>query len=157
MSLRLPPLSVLLAIGLACLLLVWLALGDIEGFRDTPPEEKEAEGPALTRVEVVERQASVHSPQLTLQGQLEAHRELELRARQAGRVTGLPVAVGSRVADGQVLLELDRDELPQRLEQAEAELALAQAELAGGEVTHVASRADEATRSFAVEVGLDNP
>ncbi|SEL08263.1 efflux RND transporter periplasmic adaptor subunit [Halomonas daqiaonensis] len=130
---RLPPLSVLLAIGLTCLLLVWLALGDIEGFRDTPPEGDEAEEQALTRVEVVERQAQAYSPQLVLQGQLEAHREVDLRARQSGRVEALPVALGGRVSRGETLLALAREELPARLEQAEAELALARAELAGAE------------------------
>ncbi|MBB3189640.1 efflux RND transporter periplasmic adaptor subunit [Halomonas cerina] len=133
MSRRLPPLSVLFAIGLACLLLVWLALGDIEGFRDTPPEGHAAEPPALTRVEVAERQALSHSPRLVLQGQLEAHREVELRARQAGRVAALPVALGKRVTRGETLLVLAREELPARLEQAEAELALARGELAGAE------------------------
>lgn len=130
---RLPPLSVLFAIGLACLLLVWLALGDIEGFRDTPPEDDEAEGPALPRVEVVERLARAHSPRLVLQGQLEAHREVALRARQAGRVEALPVALGERVSRGETLLALAREELPARLEQAEAELALARGELAGAD------------------------
>ncbi len=129
----LPPLSVLIAIGLACLLVVWLALGDIEGFRDTPPEGDAAEGAVLTRVEVVERQAQAFSPRLVLQGQLEAHREVELRARQAGRVSALPVALGERVRQGETLLALDREELPARLAQAEAELALARGELAGAE------------------------
>src|SRR5699024_4301034 len=122
-----------LAIGLVCLLLLWLALGDISGFRDAPPASDAAEGPALTRVEVVERHAAVHVPHLVLQGQLEAHREVELRARQSGRVEALPVAVGERVEQGETLLALAREELPERLAEAEAELALAQAELAGGE------------------------
>jgi multidrug efflux system membrane fusion protein len=130
---RRPPLSVVLAIGLVLLLLIWLALGDFHRFQDTAPDAADTEREMPTRVEVMERQASIHSPQLTLQGQLEAYRELELRVRQAGRVTGLPVALGNRVAESQILLELERDELPQRLAQAEAELALARAELAGGE------------------------
>lgn len=130
---RLPPLSVLLATGLACLLVVWLALGDIEGFRDTPPEGDEAAPPALTRVEVTARQAQAHSPRLVLQGQLEAHREVALRARQAGRVEALPVPLGERVSQGETLLALAREELPARLAQAEAELALARAELAGAD------------------------
>ncbi|MDZ7853702.1 MAG: efflux RND transporter periplasmic adaptor subunit [Halomonas sp.] len=129
----LPPLSVLFAIGLACLLLVWLALGDIEAFRETAPEGGDTAEPALTRVEVVERQAQAHSPRLVLQGQLEAHREVELRARQSGRVEALPVALGERVTQGETLLALAREELPARLEQAEAELALARGELAGAE------------------------
>ncbi|TDO03493.1 MULTISPECIES: efflux RND transporter periplasmic adaptor subunit [Halomonas] len=133
MSRRLPPFPVLLAIGLACLLLVWLVLGDIQGFRDTPPEGDEAEGPAPTRVEVVERQAQAHAPRLVLQGQLEAYREVALRARQMGRVEALPVALGERVSRGQTLLALAREELPARLAQAEAELALARSELEGAE------------------------
>lgn len=133
MLLRRPPLSVLLAIGLVSLLLVWLALGDFHRFQDTAPESADAEQEMPTRVEVVERRANVHTPRMTLQGRLEAHRELELRARQAGKVSALPTALGSRVTAGQVLLELERDELPQRREQAQAELALAQAELSGGE------------------------
>ncbi|MCH4563418.1 efflux RND transporter periplasmic adaptor subunit [Halomonas sp. EGI 63088] len=128
-----PPLSVLLAIGLVLVLLLWLALGDFERFRDTAPPAGEAEVSEPPRVEVVERLAEDHAPRLVVQGQLEAHRELELRARQAGRVSTLPVALGSRVARGEVLLEIARDELPERLEQAEAELALARAELAGAD------------------------
>ncbi|MGM0692880.1 MAG: efflux RND transporter periplasmic adaptor subunit [Pseudomonadota bacterium] len=130
---HLPPLSVLLAIGLACLLLVWLALGDIEGFRDSAPEAETPEGPTLPRVEVIEQRAEAHSPRLVLQGQLEADREVELRARRPGRVAALPVAPGERVSQGDTLLALAQEELPARLEQAEAELALARGELAGAE------------------------
>jgi len=133
MHLRLPPRSVLLAIGLSCLLLVWLALGDIEGFRDTAPESEATEGQALTRVEVVERQAMAHAPRLVLQGRLEAYREVALRAQRSGQVVALPVALGERVSRGDTLLALASDALPARLDQAEAELALAQAELAGAE------------------------
>lgn len=130
---RLPPPSVLLAIGLVLLLLLWLAFGDLQSFRDAPPSAEEEETPPPPQVEVRESLAAPHSPRLVLQGQLEAYRELELRVRQAGRVAGLPVAVGSRVEAGQPLLELARDELPQRLAQAEAQLALARAELAGAD------------------------
>lgn len=133
MSRRRPPLSVLLAIGLVLLLLLWLALGDLERFRDTAPPADEAEAVEPPRVEVAERRAEDHTPRLVVQGQLEAHRELELRARQAGRVAALPVALGSQVERGEVLLEVAGDELPERLEQAEAELTLARAELAGAD------------------------
>ncbi|MEQ6916068.1 efflux RND transporter periplasmic adaptor subunit [Halomonas aquatica] len=136
MSRRLPPLPLLLALGLACLLLLWLALGDIEGFRDAPPERAAAEGPTPTRVEVVERHAAPYTPHRVLQGQLEAHREADLRARTTGRVEALPIALGERVSAGQPLLALAREALPARLAQAEAELALARAELAGADRLH---------------------
>ena len=130
---RLPPLPPLLAIAVTLALVAWLAFGDLQRFRDSAPESEPAEEPTPPRVEVSEREAEPHAPRLILQGHLEADRELTLRARQAGRVEALPVAAGSRVEAGTVLLELARDELPARLEQAEAELALARAELAGAD------------------------
>lgn len=130
---RLPPLPPLLAIAVTLALVAWLALGDLQRFQDTPPESESAAEATPPRVEVSERQAEPHSPQLVLQGHLMADRELTLRARQAGRVEALPVAEGERVTAGTVLMALDRDELPARLEQAEAELALARAELAGAD------------------------
>nr|WP_298250897.1 efflux RND transporter periplasmic adaptor subunit [uncultured Halomonas sp.] len=132
---RLPPFPALLAIGLVIALLAWLLLGDIQGFRDAPPEtppaaEADTEAP---RVEVAPRDAETHAPTLVLQGELEARRTLELRARQAGRVATLPVAEGSRVEAGAALLEQAQEELPARLAQAEDDLALARAELSGAD------------------------
>ncbi|MDR5903151.1 efflux RND transporter periplasmic adaptor subunit [Halomonas icarae] len=132
---RLPPLPALLAIGLVILLLAWLLLGDIQGFRDAPPEppsaaEADAEPP---RVEVALREAETHAPTLVLQGELEAHRTLELRARHTGRVAALPVAEVSSVEAGELLLEQAQEELPARLAQAEDALTLARAELAGAD------------------------
>ncbi len=130
---RLPPLPSLFAIGLVALLLAWLLLGDLQRFQDEAPDADARPAAELTRVEVVTRHAEPHAPTLVLQGQLEARRELLLRARQAGRVAALPVAEGSRIEAGRVLLELARDELPERQAQAEDDLALARAELAGAE------------------------
>jgi len=130
---RLPPFPALLAIGLVIALLAWLLLGDIQGFRDAPPEAQPAAEADAPRVEVERREAETHAPTLILQGELEAQREGELRARQSGHVEALPVAEGSRVEAGEVMLALAREELPARLSQAEDDLALARAELAGAE------------------------
>lgn len=130
---RLPPLPPLLAVIVTLALVAWLALGDMQHFQDAPPEGEPAAEPTPPRVEVSERRAEAHSPQLVLQGHLTADRELTLRARQPGRVEALPVAEGERVEAGTVVLALARDELPARLEQAEAELTLARAELAGAD------------------------
>src|SRR5690554_527848 len=119
---RLPPLPPLLAVIVTLALVAWLALGDMQHFQDAPPEGEPAAEPTPPRVEVSERRAEAHSPQLVLQGHLTADRELTLRARQPGRVEA-----------GTVVLALARDELPARLEQAEAELTLARAELAGAD------------------------
>lgn len=128
---RRPATSVLLAIALGLALLLWLAFGDLSSFRDDPPPSTEAETPPPPRVEVETRHAEPYAPSLVVQGHLEAYRELELRARGSGRVEALPVALGERIERGDDLLRLEQDALPERLEQAEAELALARAELSG--------------------------
>ncbi|QTF91815.1 efflux RND transporter periplasmic adaptor subunit [Halomonas sp. BM-2019] len=130
---RRPPLPPLLAVAVTLALGIWLAFGDLQRFQEAPPEGEPAVAEPATRVEVVTRVAEPHAPRLVLQGHLTADRELTLRVRQTGRVEALPIAAGSRVEAGTVLLELAREELPARLEQAEAELALARAELAGAD------------------------
>src|SRR5690554_548632 len=118
---RLPPLPPLLAVIVTLALVAWLALGDMQHFQDAPPEGEPAAEPTPPRVEVSERRAEAHSPQLVLQGHLTADRELTLRARQPGRVEALPVAEGERVEAGTVVLALARDELP-RSEEHTSEL-----------------------------------
>ncbi|MGQ0334602.1 efflux RND transporter periplasmic adaptor subunit [Halomonas elongata] len=128
---RRPSTSILLAIALGLALLLWLAFGDISSFRDDPPSAAESEAPPPPRVEVETHHAEPYAPTLVVQGHLEAYHELELRARLSGRVEALPVPQGGRVERGDELLRLEQDALPERLEQAEAELALARAELSG--------------------------
>jgi multidrug efflux system membrane fusion protein len=122
-----------MAFVLVVLLALWLAFGDLASFRDSPPDAEPAPETPPTRVEIMERQASDYAPRLIVQGQLEAQFEVELRARQNGRVASLPVAQGSRVEKGEILLAFEQEELPARLAQAESELTLARAELAGAD------------------------
>ncbi|HSH49065.1 MAG TPA: efflux RND transporter periplasmic adaptor subunit [Halomonas sp.] len=131
MSYRRPSRSVLMAFVLVALLALWLAFGDLVSFRKQPPEAEPAPKTPPVRVEIMERDASDYAPRLLVQGQLEAESEVELRARYSGRVASLPVPQGSRVEQGEVLLMMAQEELPARLEEAEAELRLARAELAG--------------------------
>lgn len=133
MPFRRPSRSVLMAFVLVLALALWLAFGDLSHFRDTPPDAEPAEPPAPARVEIMERDASDYAPRLLIQGQLEAEFEVELRARQSGRVAELPVAQGTRVEKGDTLLAFEQEELPARLDQAESEQTLARAELAGAD------------------------
>ncbi|MCE8034252.1 efflux RND transporter periplasmic adaptor subunit [Halomonas sp. MCCC 1A11057] len=128
---RRPPISALLAALVLLALLLWLALGDFQRFQQqAPPEETPAEE-SLPRVEYHASTATPYLPQRVVQGQLEAIREVELRTRYAGRVTGLPVTQGASVEAGAPLLALSRDALEAQLERAENQLELARAELAG--------------------------
>ena len=127
---RLPTPPLLAALVLLALVL-WLVLGDLQRFQSDAPDAGDATTPSLTRVEYQTLEATRYPPQRTVQGQLEALREVELRSRYSGRVTARPVAQGSAVEAGTVLLELSRDALEAQLERAENQLELARSELAG--------------------------
>ena len=129
---RLPKSSLLAALVLLALML-WLALGDFQHFQRNAPDTEETSAEALPRVEYRTAQATTYQPQRVVQGQLEAQREVELRTRYGGRVEELPVAQGSMVEAGEVLLALSRDALEAQLERAEAQLALARSELSGAD------------------------
>ncbi len=133
---RVPSRSVLLAVVLTVLLLLWLLLGDRQTFRADAPEAQAGREATLPRVEVVVRHAQPHAASIRAQGQLLPWREVELRARVAGQVQRRRVEEGDRVASGAVLLEIDREDLPAQLARSEAELAARQAELDGAEKLH---------------------
>lgn len=62
-------------------------------------------------------------------GTLEAHRAFTLAPKTAGQVEQVTVDIGDRVTKGDVVVVLDNDEAKQAVAGAEAELALARAEL----------------------------
>ncbi|NIC06817.1 efflux RND transporter periplasmic adaptor subunit [Billgrantia bachuensis] len=130
---RRPPISVLLAALVLLALLLWLAVGDLQRFRQDAPPADAPEEESLPRVEYRVSEATPYMPRQIVQGQLEAFREVELRSRHAGRVAELPVAQGTAVEAGTTLLALSRDALEAQLERAEAQLELARAELAGAD------------------------
>lgn len=121
--------SVLIAIVLAVVLLIWLASGERQAFRDEAPEATDAQQISKARVEVEQLHAEMHQGQVQAQGALLPWREVALRARVAGVVSRRLVEDGQRVAAGATLLELDQEDLPAQLARSAAELALRQAEL----------------------------
>ncbi len=62
--------------------------------------------------------------------------EIDVGSRISGRVVHLPVKVGDRVREGELLAELDRAELEAAVDQARAELSLARARLTAAESTY---------------------
>lgn len=130
---RRPPRSYLLAAAVLLALLLWLLLGDMQRFQASPPAQQATPAETLPRVEYRLSEARPYTPRLVTQGQLEALREVELRARSEGRVTALPARQGARVAEGDPLLALSTDALEAQLARAEDQLTLARAELAGAD------------------------
>lgn len=128
------PFSYALASLLVLALVIWLAFGNFQRFQTTPPDapaRSQVGGRVEVRVEVVEQQSTPFIPQQIVQGQLIAQRETTLRANVAAFVAEKPVAQGSRVKAGDTLLVLDNNALPEQLQQARDELAVAQAEYTG--------------------------
>lgn len=124
------PFSYALASLLVLALVLWLAFGDFQRFQTSAPDTASS-SEAATRVEIVNQQSTPFIPQQIIQGQLTAERETTLRANLAGFVAEKPVAQGSHVKAGDTLLVLDNDALPEQLQQAQDELAVAEAEYAG--------------------------
>lgn len=67
---------------------------------------------------------------LEAHGTLSANREVRLSPKVSGRVSTVAVDVGDPVAEGQILLTLEKDELEINVAQAEAAVAAARANLA---------------------------
>lgn len=124
-----PSRSVLIAIVLAVVLLIWLASGERQAFRDEAPAAPAVGEISMARVEVKPLEAELHQGEVQAQGALLPWREVSLRARVAGVVTRRLVEEGQRVAAGTILLELDQEDLPAQLARSAAEVALRQAEL----------------------------
>jgi RND family efflux transporter MFP subunit len=85
------------------------------------------EGPREVRVVAAERAALPEV--VAVSGTLAAEEEAELGLKVAGRLSQIPVDLGSRVQRGDVLARLGADDFRLRVEQAAAALAQAQARL----------------------------
>jgi HlyD family secretion protein len=84
-----------------------------------------------SRLATVERGDLARSVVAT--GKIEPITKVEIKSKANGIIKELRVDVGDRVTEGQVLAELDRDNLAARLREARAALAGAQASLRAGE------------------------
>ncbi|WP_311946622.1 efflux RND transporter periplasmic adaptor subunit [Halomonas piscis] len=126
------PFSYVLASLLLLALTLWLVLGDFNAFRSEAPADAASE-PAPTRVETRQIKRMEYTPVQVVQGELEAVRDVALRASVEGFVQDKPVKQGERVSQGETLLVLDNDALPERLKEARDNVELARSELAGAE------------------------
>ncbi|MEA1049869.1 efflux RND transporter periplasmic adaptor subunit [Lamprobacter modestohalophilus] len=129
--------SVILAIGLAIAVALWMLSGTLvdasrtENLPDTGIGSAAAAQPM--RVQIAQSEASVVDRSIRVLGQLEPRRRVILRAETEGKVARLPVLRGAWVEAGAVLVELAEDDRPAQLARAEAELAARELELAASE------------------------
>lgn len=95
-----------------------------------PPEQKEEMKEELfgaASVKVVEVKKQKISEKLNYTGTIEARRKINITPDVAGKITRIYVEEGDRVREGQLLAELDTRAIRLQLEQAEAALAVAEA------------------------------
>src|SRR5690242_20321143 len=78
----------------------------------------------LVRVEKIDLARSVVAT-----GKIEPTTKVEVKSKASGIILKLPVNVGDVVHQGQVICELDQNDLQPRLRQAKAALAMAEAQL----------------------------
>ncbi|HSD51946.1 MAG TPA: biotin/lipoyl-binding protein, partial [Candidatus Methylomirabilis sp.] len=86
-------------------------------------------GEVPVRVFTLKREDMIISVSATATGTVESEAEVSVRAEVSGRILRLLVDEGDRVARGQVVAELDPQEVDAQLALARAELATARARL----------------------------
>ena len=95
--------------------------------RDYSELRQWTEAQAIPTVEIIQPTTADLDPELVLPGDVEAFYEAPIYARVPGYVKQWYEDIGAHVKAGQVLAEIDTPDLDQQLEQAQADLATAQA------------------------------
>ncbi|NHI01504.1 efflux RND transporter periplasmic adaptor subunit [Oceanimonas sp. MB9] len=119
------------ALGLL-LVVFWLWRGQVYQAANEAPMPGPAHPEPEFQLQVQAMAAEPYQPRVVLQGQLQAVRQLVVRARVEGTVENLP-ELGDAVHAGDEMLRLSIDDRKANLARAEAERALRVAELAAAE------------------------
>ncbi|GGX73485.1 efflux RND transporter periplasmic adaptor subunit [Saccharospirillum salsuginis] len=88
----------------------------------TPAPEKAEAEEARWEIESVRAESDFYRPEIRLVGQVVARREQQLTTPLSSEVLAIPAKEGQRVAQGDVLVELDDFDTSQQLRQVEADL-----------------------------------
>ncbi|MBI4460163.1 MAG: efflux RND transporter periplasmic adaptor subunit [Acidobacteria bacterium] len=124
------------------------------GGRQGGPGQPGAGGNRAQLVEVATvRQGSLRE-HVSLVGSLKPKEQVEVMSKIAGRVTRVLVQVGDLVREGQLVAELEDDELQQQVLRAEASLSVAQAMLAQRQAEMENAEAEKRRGAELVEEGL---
>ncbi len=118
---------------IAVILAVLIVIGAVAGFIPRLRQKDEAQGDiaalAATTVTVVSPEPGQASDGLVLPAEVQPVIQASIFARVSGYLKKWNVDIGAHVTAGQVLAEIDTPELDRQLEQARAQLGVAQANL----------------------------
>jgi len=121
---------VFLAIMVGAVICLWFLLNQFQKQKGSDKGDKEVRA---APVEVTSIQRGPISLRRTFNGTLEAKAEFMVAPKVAGRVERLTVNLADTVENGQIVAELDNDEYVQAVAQAQADLAVAKANLVEAE------------------------
>src|SRR3954452_906943 len=77
-------------------------------------------------------------------GKIEPTTKVEIKSKASGIILKLPVNVGDRVRQGQVICELDQNDLLPRVRQAQASLGMAEASLKSAQAEYERAKVEAA-------------
>jgi len=124
---------------IAVIIAVLIVIGAVAGFIPRLRQRNEAQGDvaalAATTVTVVSPEPGKASDGLVLPADVQPMLQASIFARVSGYLKKWNVDIGARVTAGQVLAEIDTPEIDRQLDQARAQLGVAQANLNLAKIT----------------------
>jgi len=118
--------NVRIALWAALAIVVWFGTGLLNNPDSTGTEVEAVD--SLTKVQVVQSKQQPFSPTLSLRAKTKANRSVDVLAQVSGKISATLIEEGRPVAAGQGICELNAEDRPLRLTQAQA--ALENAEIA---------------------------
>lgn len=110
-----------ISIGASALIALWMLAGllssDAPALLERPVK---TESNALFAVQVERYVAEQISPELTIHGETQANRSVDLTSEVDGKVTKIHAREGDFVKKGQLIIEIDPQDKPEKLKQAKA-------------------------------------
>lgn len=129
--------SLLFAIALTIVAVVWLVTGNIYGPNTLTPESSTAEQAGaepnkqkpLFRVEVLQSEAQLIDDVIFLNGEIAATKSVNLRSELDGAISAIFFTKGDRVSVGAAIVNIDLGDRRERLQQAQADLSARESDI----------------------------
>src|ERR1043166_3534916 len=120
---------------IAIILVLVIAFGIISRNKAEADLKRTTAAAAIPTVNVVRPKADAPTDEIVLPGNTQAFTDAPIFARTNGYVKSWHVDIGARVKKGQLLAEIETPEVDQQLQQAQADLQTARANLRQAEIT----------------------
>lgn len=110
-----------LAVGASVIIAIWMLSGILSSPpHETPQAPVEKELNDVFAVQVERYISEKITPELTVHGETQANRRVDITSEVEGKVIKIHAREGDFVKQGQLILEIDPQDKPQRLKQAQA-------------------------------------